>query len=239
MKKPIVGVLGGLGPETTAKFYQSLIHKATTTSRPAVCIWSLPLNLQKEKEYIASGQHTSYYFHRLSQGQERLARAGCTHIVIPCNTVHEFYESLQATSPIPLTNIIELTAAEVARRGWTSCTVLMTSRTRATGLYQHALAKHHVAVSLPHPADQCLLDQAIMGLLGKHGGGMCGEFLQNMLARIGNTHIVLGCTDLQLACMSGENIVDSMDVLASHTAGLAKATHARPRARGVFGALHR
>ncbi len=81
MKK--VGILGGLGPETTAKFYLDLIRLATRAKRPDVGIESLPLDLRKESEYIASGLHRRHYLRLLRQGACRLARRESDFIVIP------------------------------------------------------------------------------------------------------------------------------------------------------------
>ncbi len=220
MKQPLIGILGGLGPQTTAEFYKTLIECATTRSRPAVCIWSLPMNLQKEKEYIATGQHTAYYLRRLSDGLHRLTLAGCSHVVIPCNTVHEFHTRLLAETPAAIANIIDLTADEVVRRGWTSCTVLMTSRTRTTGLYQRAMGDRHITVHLPTMMEQHQLDRVILGLLGNQTQPACERFLARMLRRIGCPHVVLGCTDLQPVCLPSQQVVDSMQVLAERTATL-------------------
>ncbi|MEK7538132.1 MAG: hypothetical protein AAB619_04145, partial [Patescibacteria group bacterium] len=56
-----IGILGGLGPETTSKFYLEVIRLATKKQRPALCIWSLPLNIKKEAEHIATGAHAEHF----------------------------------------------------------------------------------------------------------------------------------------------------------------------------------
>ena len=73
--KSVIGVLGGLGPKTTDEFYLRLMELGTRMTRPAVCIWSLPLNFQKEREYIHAGKHTKYYLSLLRQGARRLQDA--------------------------------------------------------------------------------------------------------------------------------------------------------------------
>ena len=89
---PITGVLGGLGPDTTATFYLDLVDQATAEARPPICIWSLPLNLEKEAAFIATGEHREHIRKLLLEGAKLLERAGCDQIVIPCNTVHEFHQ---------------------------------------------------------------------------------------------------------------------------------------------------
>ncbi len=222
MKKSIIGVLGGLGPQTTAEFYQALVDQATVKTRPATCIWSLPMNLKNEQEYIASGKHTDYYLNLLTDGIKRLTKAGCTQIVIPCNTVHEFHSQLNQLNNIPVANIIELTTKEVANRKWESCLMLMTSRTRTTQLYQNALTRRKVKVILPTLEEQLQLDQMIMGLLGPANNQKCTQLINQISKRINCQRIVLGCTDLQLICPPSFNIIDSMSELVKHTVKLTK-----------------
>ncbi len=50
-----VGIIGGLGPETTSKFYMRLIQKCyerDKSQRPGVLIWNVPLDLQIEQELL-------------------------------------------------------------------------------------------------------------------------------------------------------------------------------------------
>lgn len=212
-----IGVLGGLGPKTTAEFYERLVELGTREERPAVCIWSLPMNVNKEIEYIKHGENREYYFALLEDGLCRLAQAGSTQIVIPCNTVHEFHGRLQNLTHLPVTNLIEIVADEVKERGWKSVALLTTSRTRNTNLYQDALAKRGITWRFPSNEDQRLLDQLVQGLLGDVNDDAHQKFLGNLIEKMGETHIVLGCTDLQLALVPSENIIDSLAVLVKKT----------------------
>ncbi len=216
--KPVIGVLGGLGPKTTAEFYLKLVELGTRTVRPGVCIWSLPLNLRKECGYIRQGLHIRYYFSLLHAGALALVRAGATKLVIPCNTVHEFHSHLVARMPIPVTNLIQVVAQEVHRRGWREIFLMATSRTIQTRLYQEVLGKLGIAVITPQAPDQIRLDGLIQGLLGDQQTTQHQEFLKQMVIESPTRNIVLGCTDLRLQFEGSENRIDSMEVLAEHTA---------------------
>ncbi len=219
MKPKTIGILGGLGPETTAEFYLDLVRMATVRVRPSACIWSLPLDLQKESEYISTGKHLGYYFSLLKKGAVALQKAGCDRLVIPCNTVHEFYFRLASATGIPVTNLIEVVASEVQSRGWGSVFLMATSRTLKMRLYQKALSCSGTRVIVPNPEDQNRLDSIIQGLLGERTLSSHQEFLERMVAHSNCKHIVLGCTDLQLLFPASANVVDSMHALVTHTAG--------------------
>ncbi len=213
-----IGILGGLGPETTSKFYLEVIRLATKKQRPALCIWSLPLNIKKEAEHIATGAHAEHFLTLLQSGTQALNRAGVDEIVIPCNTVHEFHSQLERESNVRVANIIELTANEVARRKWCSALLLATSQTLRSGLFQHALANTGIDIQTPTTADQIRFDQLIQGLLGQRNNPEHQIFIDALAARSQTNNIILGCTDLQLMFKPSGHIIDSLHVLAQHAA---------------------
>ncbi|MDO8504968.1 MAG: amino acid racemase [bacterium] len=215
-----VGILGGLGPETTAEFYLDLIRLASKTRRPDVGIESLPLDLRKESEYIASGLHRRHYLRLLRQGADRLERTDSNFIVIPCNTVHEFHLQIAKSVAVPVVNLIHVVAREVQRRGWKRVVLLATSRTVQTRLYQQALAEAKVEIHIPSPGEQCELDQIIQGLLGDRKEDKHQKFLEQIIARARAKNIVLGCTDLQLLFPPSDMVIDSMATLVQYTARL-------------------
>ena len=216
-KQHITGVLGGLGPEPTAHFYLDLIKQASRKTRPAVCIWSLPLDLRKEAEFIATGEHRDHYLELLTEGAHVLERAGCTEIVMPCNTVHEFHSTLQQEVTIPFPNLIGIVAAELRRRTWAKVLLLATSRTVSTNLYQNAVEGSAVELVMPTATDQRRLDLLIQGLLGNRTDETHQAFLAELMEKAGTENVLLGCTDLQLVIAPSETVVDSMECLVKST----------------------
>ncbi len=214
----VVGILGGLGPDTTAKFYLQLIAAAQGKERPPVVIWSLSLDLQKEQGYIAHGRHTAYYRTSLIDGAKRLEAAGAQTIVIPCNTVHEFHDDIARAVRVPVLNLITVVAEEAVRRRWTRVLLLATSRTLGTGLYQSA--SERVEFCVPSCDDQRRLDRVIHQLLNGQRPANGARLLGTLRDAAGTDKVVLGCTDLQLIFTPSETVLDSMQTLALYTAGL-------------------
>ena len=224
--KQVIGVLGGLGPDTTSEFYLELVRSvgekeaylSDTIMRPAVCIWSLPLDLRKEQEYISRSRHQEYYLQLMQDGARRLERAGSGRIVIPCNTVHEFHQQVSEVVGIPVTNLIEVVAQEVENRNWEKVLLLATSRTLQAGLYQRALDGLHIDLKMPQAKDQQQLDLLIQGLLGQKELKVHQDFLVRLTDQAGTSRVILGCTDLQLLFSAGDYVIDSMNALVQHTA---------------------
>jgi len=217
----VIGILGGLGPQTTAKFYLKLVELCTATTRPALSIWNLPLDLKKEGEYIRFGKHKRHYLTLLKAGIGALERAGSDLIVIPCNTVHEFYAVLVKSASVPIVNLIEVVAEEAKSKNWNKVLLLATSQTVKTGLYQRPLEKREVEIVLPSQDDQIKLDGLVQELLdGKENVSAHRQFLQALMDRSMCSQVVLGCTDLQLVFPTDASCIDSMEALAKHTATL-------------------
>jgi len=213
-----VGILGGLGPDTTAEFYLDLIRVATTDTRPDIGIESLPLNLQKESEYISSGAHQKYYEEMLLRGARHLESSEAGFIVIPCNTVHEFHSRIASAVSVPVVNLIKVVANEVISRKWSEVILFATSRTLQTQLYQQMLRQSGVEIRVPSENEQARLDILIQGILGNRMSATHQQFLQELVEKSGTTNIVLGCTDLQLVFSEADNVIDSMSALVKHTA---------------------
>ncbi|MEK9166989.1 MAG: amino acid racemase [Patescibacteria group bacterium] len=215
-----IGILGGLGPDTTAHFYLDLIKGSTREARPDLFIASLPLNLQKEAEYIATGIHRDHYLQLLRDGVHALVGAGCTEIVMPCNTVHEFHTALLEEVAIPFPNLIEVVVEELKRRMWTRVLLLATSRTVATNLYQNAVSGSAIEFVPPIEQDQRRLDLLIQGLLGNSADETHQAFLAELMEKAGTESVLLGCTDLQLIISPSKSVVDSMKCLVNHTVNI-------------------
>lgn len=72
-----VGVVGGLGPETTAEFYLEVIFKCqklNDTQRPLIVISSVPLLFEIERDLIASNSGKERYIPFLKAEAQRLEK---------------------------------------------------------------------------------------------------------------------------------------------------------------------
>src|SRR5690242_3423939 len=86
--RPILGVLGGMGPLATADFFAKLV--ASTPAREdaehvPVVIASLPQIPPRVPAILADGASP---LPALLQIRDRLVAAGATLLAMPCNTAH-------------------------------------------------------------------------------------------------------------------------------------------------------
>ena len=101
-----VGIVGGLGPETTAEFYLNLIKKfrQNCDTYPLITIDNVDFPFYLEKEIIEESVNEEKILPFLKESIRRLNKVGSDFIVIPCNTVHIFIDELRKESSVKIRN---------------------------------------------------------------------------------------------------------------------------------------
>ncbi len=199
-----VGILGGLGPQTSARFYLdviSLCKKSGMTERPPILMWNIPLSYEIEKRFITTGKGIEEYRTLLIEGAKILEKGGAEFVVIPCNSVHILINEVRSAVSIPVLSIIEETVNFLLKKNTIQIGILATTPTLQSCLYQIPLEQKNIQVYLPDKSDQSTLDDLIQKLAGGEsiieGQEILGSISQK-LRKKGVTTILLACTDLQL-----------------------------------------
>lgn len=220
-----VGVIGGLGPETTANFYLEVVFSSfekNREARPPMLIWNVPLPYQVEEDFITKAEGEEKYIPYLVDAAKRLEQGGADFIVIPCNSVHIFIEEVRKAVTIPVLSIIEETVDFLKGKQITDVGVLATSATIRKQLYEGKLQENGITTHNPNENDQSRMGDIINHLVhSKHTDKDKEELLQiiDTFSSNGVKTIILACTDLQLLVPKHENIniYDTMEILAQAT----------------------
>src|SRR3989338_4892833 len=104
-----VGIVGGLGPETTAEFYMKLIKlfRENCEYYPSIVIDSISFPFSIEEEIIRQSKNEHKILPYLKDSINRLNKAEVDFIVIQCNTVHIFINELRNIANVPIVSIID------------------------------------------------------------------------------------------------------------------------------------
>ncbi len=193
--QPCIGIVGGLGPQTSLNFALAISQKvrSKTGCQPHLLIDHIMVSEHLHKKTI-SGKPTKEIKNIIEASIKRLS-ANCTAICIPCNTVHVFFESLQKKSPIPILNMIE--AVKKSLSTFSSIALLASQTTIKQGLYQKALSQATV-FTLP-AAKQSQLDHIILDIVIHGANETHKEAFTKMVELLedrGADVILLGCSDL-------------------------------------------
>lgn len=224
-----IGVLGGMGPEATARFFDLLI-RLTPAERDQDHLRIMVVNDPKipDRTDYLKGKGESPVPALLSSAR-RLESLGCDLISIPCNTAHVFWKEIQQSVQIPVLHIIEETAAGVEAQlrhrppgGHPSRVgLLATEGTVASRLYQEAFEEKGFLPLEPNQGMQAAVSRSIAWIKGNRQREDARRELEEAIRefeRDGAEAVVLGCTELGLVCPAGKvPILDSLSILAEAT----------------------
>jgi len=220
-----VGIIGGLGPETTSEFYLKLIfrsYQVNNTQRPPILMWSIPMEYQIEEDLIQRATGEERYITFLVDAAKRLESGGADFIVIPCNSVHIFIDKVRESVKIPVLSIVEETARFLHEKEVKKIGLLATKTTVKSNLYQKPLEEKDIKVVLPKEKDQSKIGELINRLVRSRNGNEDKQELTKIIERFKPDDVdtvILACTDLQLLAPGHPDfkIYDSMEVLLDAT----------------------
>ena len=151
----ILGIIGGLGPESTVEYYQNIIalyrERQCDGSYPQFLINSI--DLKKGLDFMDAnnlGGMADY----LLEGIGKLARAGANFGLISANTPHIVFDAVASKSPIPLISIVEATCAVAKARNLKRLALFGTRFTMEGTFYPKVFSREGIELSVPDPTDQ-------------------------------------------------------------------------------------
>lgn len=225
MHKPVLGVLGGVGPLATA-YFMELVIKQT----PATCDQdNIPMIVFNDPQIP---DRTAFILDETKPDPlpemvnvvRWLEHAGADYIAIPCNTAHFFYDALVEAAHVPVLNIMRETAHCVRERIGAGGRVglLATDGTIASGVFQRYLEECGLTTITPHEDEQHGVVMPLIYERVKQNLSYDAQPLLDVAERLhreeGCDAVIVGCTELSVVYQSladkPEFLVDSMDVLA-------------------------
>src|SRR5437016_2959683 len=103
-----VGIIGGIGPESTIEYYRFIIEgyrkRRTDGSYPSIIINSV--DLSRLISWMNAGELDDAADY-LSVEIEKLARAGVDFAVLASNTPHIVFDEIRERTQLPLISIVE------------------------------------------------------------------------------------------------------------------------------------
>lgn len=164
-----VGIVGGLGPESTIDYYRRILQaceRSDPSTTPSIVIDSLDVRRALHLVETDVPALTEYLLASL----RRLAGAGVDFAAMAANTPHIVFEELAARSPVPLLSLVEACAEEARRRGLRRLALIGTRFTMEASFYPAVCARYRIAVVTPNGADRSWVHDRYVGELLK------GEF---------------------------------------------------------------
>jgi aspartate racemase len=218
-----IGIVGGMGP-MAGVYLQQLILDATPVRNDqehfqAVCFTN-PHVPERMRSLAEDGGRR--YADAVRASALVLVAAGCTHLVIACNTAHARLAEVRRGISVPFVNMVELGVRElIAAHGpGTRVGLLGTVGTIGEGVYQQAAPEAGLDWLLPDSEDQSRVSNAILAVKVRESARIASDLLDvsRRLVERGASVILVGCTELSM-CLdalrpAGVPLVDPLRIVA-------------------------
>jgi aspartate racemase len=220
-----VGLIGGLGPESTVDYYRRILEawqREDPSTSPSIVIDSL--DVKRALHLVATDRSALSEY--LLESLKRLAGAGVDFIAMTANTPHIVFDELAARSKVPMLSIVEVCAAEARQCRFKRVALLGTRFTMEATFYQDVCARQGIVVVTPALEERTWIHEKYVGelLKGDFRDETRREFvslISRLREREGVEAVILGGTELPLLLASPMIAnVPVLDTTALHVAAI-------------------
>jgi aspartate racemase len=217
----VIGILGGMSPESTIAYYEYLTR--TYTQRygdygyPEILIYSV--SFQPYVDWPQDGRW-DLVANGLAEAAAKLESAGADFILIATNTMHLVFDEVQAQVKVPMLSLLDAVGEAILSKGLKQVGLLGTKFTMESTFYQEALEGKGITVLVPEAEDRAYVNQVIYDEL------VAGKILESSLSGYvevirrletqGAEAIILGCTEIPLLVSEADAGIPLFDTTTIH-----------------------
>lgn len=221
MKKAI-GIIGGMGPEASEKFYGLLIHHAQKDFNaakneefPEIYLASVPV-----PDFISTERNEEKALAILINRVQEMDKLPIGFFCMACNTGHLLLEDLQKHTKKPFISLLEEVPRFIKRKKLKKVGILATPTTIRTKLYRKAFERYGVELIEPKNGDIELLGTIVLETIaGKNfeKNSVLVQKIAKLLLDRGAEAIVEACTEIPLIFPKQHlvPVFDTLEILAS------------------------
>ncbi|SOE16775.1 aspartate racemase [Hoeflea halophila] len=218
----LIGLLGGLGWESTSLYYRMLneLTRKELGGDHAARILLHSVNNGAIREAGSKGD-SSGVVSILCEAGRSLKAGGADFLVLATNSMHRYAEQIEEAAGIELLHISDVTSAQVRQAGHRVVGLLGTRATMESDFYsRHLGASSGAKVICPGPRDRIEVDRIIFDELDRgimrNGSREFTARLIDDLCRKGAEAIVLGCSELTTIISPAPGAVQYYDTTRLH-----------------------
>lgn len=210
MKKKVIGIIGGLGPEATLELFRLiLIHTPAKVDQDHIHIFIDNNTDIPDPNDAVMVPGTPDSAPQLCHSAQILEQSGADLLILPCNTAHIFLDPIQKAVKIPILSIVDAAIQElIQEKPDIHCVGLLASPAVVhKRLYAQPLAKRNISTLDLIEEERTLLHEVIFSIKA----GIKDEQVKNRLKQLANRliqdgaeAIILACTELPLVLHPGD-----------------------------------
>jgi len=223
-----IGMVGGIGPESTIDYYKRIIGAFRERSFPAIypeiIVYSASLT---ELMLILEAKDWGKLTEWLAEKVEALHRAGAEFAVIGSNTPHIVFEEVRSRSPIPMLSIIEETRKKAQGLGLKKLGLMGTKFTMQSDFFQKPFRSKGMSVVVPEEVDQQLIHDRLfseieLGIIKESTRKELLSIVKTMIDKAHIDSVILGCTELPLILDKDEFGIPFLNTTAIHAESIVR-----------------
>lgn len=202
MKK--IGLIGGLGPESTVDYYNRIIDsfkgKGTNLDYPEIIIYSVRMaqgiGFMERREY-------DKLIPWMNERIAALKNAGAEFAAITANSPHIVFEEVKAASPLPLISIVETCCEKAKKSGLKKLGLIGTSFTMNEKFYQKEFEKEGLEIVVPEENDKKIIHEKLfteieLGIFKEETKLLLMNIVEKLMDKHKIDSLILGCTEFPL-----------------------------------------
>jgi aspartate racemase len=221
-----IGIVGGLGPESTIDYYRGIIEafkpSYETLGFPEITIESVDLRFFTAQ---ARAGHWDRIAAWLIDRFETLLRGGAQLGAIASNTPHRVFDQVQRGTKLPLISIVTAARSHARKLGVSNLCLLGTRFTMESDFYQRSFREAGISVIVPNGREIDYIQEKIFAEV--EFGTIKEETRKGFLAIVGRIReehriegVILGCTELPLLLKAEHIRGHYIDTTAIHIAAI-------------------
>lgn len=217
----LLGLIGGVSPESTAIYYRLLNDAASERLGPEhsanLMLYTLDYGVMI-KHYDA--RDWDAFKAEVVNGATRLKLAGVAALIICSNTTHVAADAVAQATGLPVIHLLDALSAAMKKAKSRKPLLLGTPVVMGEAHYRRELAKRYDGeVSVPAPAEQDVIGRIILDeLVRGEVLDASRQALKTIVGRYDCDGVILGCTELCMILSQRDFEIPAFDTTGLHAA---------------------
>jgi aspartate racemase len=199
-----IGIVGGIGPESTIEYYRFMIaeyrEQKPDGGNPSIIINSIDVGTLLD---LVGANQLAQLTEYLVTALQKLADAGADIALLASNTPHIVFDDVNRQSPIPLVSIVEATCDAAKALNLKKIGLFGTRFTTQGRFYPQVFSREGLTLAIPAEDEQAYIhdiymNQLLKGIFLPETRAQLLKIVEEMKKRDGIEALILGGTELPL-----------------------------------------
>lgn len=218
-----IGIIGGLGPESTVEYYQSIIKKYQEKKDNLQVLPELyinSINMYNIFKYITE-ERMDDLIEYLGNAARKLELLDVDGIIIAANTPHLVFEKVQKQVEVPMLSIVDAAVEEAENQGAENIGLLGTKFTMEQEFFRKPFKEKGKNIYVPEESTQQYLHEKIVrelenGIVNPETKKEFERITREMIEQYKLDTVILGCTELPMILSEEDFSIPFLDTMQVH-----------------------